>query len=431
LGAPISDNAIDGIFSEKRNQLQLLFDRLIELDNHHIAFYILKNCFALPKLVYLLRVTPTVNHREMLEEIDVGIKVTAEKLINAKLNEKEWIESSLPVRCGGLGIRKVQDLALPAFLSSVNGTSSLVSLMLQMPSLDIMEIADYQDGLDAWSSLNPETDQPLQPSFQKQWDNININRLVNGLQFDSDEDKARVLAIRRRESGAWLHALPSRAIGTLLDNNVFRISIGLRLGIDICAEHTCVCGSEVDVKGRHGLKCKNSAGRFATHGELNAIIKRTLVSADVPARLEPLGLCRDDGKRVDGVTLIPWSRGSRLIWDATRTDTFAPSNIRFSSKEAGRAAEDKARRKERKYSRLIEQNYHFVPFAVETMGPWCAEAMKFFHEVSKMIELKTQEPRSKSFLLQRLSMAIQKGNAAAVMGTFPQSERMEEIFYLC
>ena len=186
----------------------------------------------------------------------------------------------------------------------------------------------------------------------------------------------------------------------------------------------------MDKKGRHGLKCRQKASRYATHAELNSILKRSLVSADVPARLEPVDLCRNDGKRVDGMTLIPWSRGSTLIWDATCTDTFAPSNLRFSTKMAGNAAEDKAKRKVAKYRSLINQNYLFVPFAVETMGPWNEEAIRFFNELTKRIAIKTHEPRSGTFLRQRLSIAIQRGNAAAVMGTFRSNDKMDEIFYI-
>lgn len=97
----------------------------------------------------------------------------------------------MPVRSGGLGVRRIQDIALPAFLSSVNGLSSLVSYMLQIPTLHISEIADYQDGLNAWNELNPDANEPEKPALQKQWDLINVNRMLNELQFDDeDEDKA-------------------------------------------------------------------------------------------------------------------------------------------------------------------------------------------------------------------------------------------------
>ncbi|XP_073949065.1 lipase 3-like [Choristoneura fumiferana] len=38
-------------------------------------------------------------------------------------------------------------------------------------------------------------------------------------------------------------------------------------------------------------------------------------------------MARDDGKRPDGVTLVPWKLGRALMWDATCVDTFALSHI--------------------------------------------------------------------------------------------------------
>jgi hypothetical protein len=57
--------------------------------------------------------------------------------------------------------------------------------------------------------------------------------------MSTDKDQARLLALQEKESGAWLHALPSTNLGTLLDNQCFRISICLRLGIPMCVPHPC------------------------------------------------------------------------------------------------------------------------------------------------------------------------------------------------
>ena len=48
-----------------------------------------------------------------------------------------------------------------------------------------------------------------------------------------------------------------------------------------------------------------------------------------PAVKEPVGLSRSDGKRPDGATQIPWTRGKPLAWDITIPDTFANSYIDF------------------------------------------------------------------------------------------------------
>ena len=43
--------------------------------------------------------------------------------------------------------------------------------------------------------------------------------------------------------------------------------------------------------------------------------------------LEPRGLYRTDGKRPDGVTMIPWEMSKQLVWDVTVVDALAPSRL--------------------------------------------------------------------------------------------------------
>jgi hypothetical protein len=59
------------------------------------------------------------------------------------------------------------------------------------------------------------------------------------------------------------------------------------------------------------------------HTEINSIINRSLTSIHVNSTLEPNGLSRDDGKRPDGMTLVPWIKGQPLVWDVTVVDTLA------------------------------------------------------------------------------------------------------------
>ena len=68
-----------------------------------------------------------------------------------------------------------------------------------------------------------------------------------------------------------------------------------------------------------------------------------------PATKEPAGLMRSDGKRPDGLTLVPWQAGRSVTWDVTVTDTLAESYLNSMSAAAGGAAEAAAIRKEQKY----------------------------------------------------------------------------------
>ena len=84
-----------------------------------------------------------------------------------------------------------------------------------------------------------------------------------------------------------------------------------------------------------------------------------------PAVKEPVGLSRSDGKRSDGATQIPWTRGKQLAWDITIPDTFANSYIGDMSTRATAAADRAAANKTAKCTDLAK-THHFVPIAVET-----------------------------------------------------------------
>ena len=70
------------------------------------------------------------------------------------------------------------------------------------------------------------------------------------------------------------------------------------------------------------------------HAAVNETIRCALVSGGVPAVLEPVGIIHDDGKRLDGMSLIPRSWGLPLLWDFTCSDTLVPSNLSASASGA-------------------------------------------------------------------------------------------------
>ena len=60
-----------------------------------------------------------------LEKFDALLKQAIQRITNSNLSDLQWIQASLPVRDGGLGVRRVSSLALPAFLASAASTQSL------------------------------------------------------------------------------------------------------------------------------------------------------------------------------------------------------------------------------------------------------------------------------------------------------------------
>src|SRR6218665_1087959 len=85
-------------------------------------------------------------------------------------------------------------------------------------------------------------------------------------------------------SGDWLLALPISACGLRLDDEAVRTATKLRLGVDLCVQHECPCGTLVT---GYGLSCRLGHGRTARHALINDITWRGLIKAGFPATREP------------------------------------------------------------------------------------------------------------------------------------------------
>ncbi|CAG9118843.1 unnamed protein product [Plutella xylostella] len=338
---------------------------------------------------------------------EIGLELNSAK-------DRDWLQASLPIRFGGIGVRKVSDVALPAFLSSTHSTLALYNKIIH-PSLGVSEVSCCGEAKEAWQSICPGEALPENPHSQRLWDEPKCLSTGRHLLETStnDTERARLLATAERESGLWLHALPSPKIGTFLDDRSFQTAIGLRLGIKIVQPHHCICGAEVNQLGHHGLSCRRSAGRLSRHAALNDILRRALVSVNTPAVLEPAGVIRDDGKRPDGMSLIPWAHGRSLVWDATCVDTLAASHVPHTSRAAGAAAGTAENLKREKY-RSLDSTYLFLPFGVETMGPWGPDAKSLVKEITSRLADVSGDKRAGAYLRQRLSLAIQRGNVASM-----------------
>ena len=146
---------------------------------------------------------------------------------------------------------------------------------------------------------------------------------------------------------------------------------------------------------------------------LNDIIKRALSSAGFNAVLEPVGLDRGDGKRPDGMTVFPFSRGKCLIWDCTCVDSFFPLSIGSDCYRAWIASRSVEVRKNLKYEGLCDR-YIFQAIAIETSCVFGRDTNAFISRLGHLATSISGERREAEFLRQRLSLATVCGNVQSV-----------------
>jgi len=192
-----------------------------------------------------------------LAEMDNKLRGLISRILNVDMNDSQWIQATLPVRCGGLGIRRSTQVAPSAFLASVAGVMDTVaSILPRHQTLPVDKAIDA--ALGRWKTLGGVTPPSgVDARSQKCWDQPVIKAAADTLIQTACDDytKARLLASQAPHAGDWLNAPPITAVGLRLSNDALRVAVGLRLGVNICAPHVCRCSAQVDARGNHGLSC--------------------------------------------------------------------------------------------------------------------------------------------------------------------------------
>ena len=353
---------------------------------------------------------------EALDRFDSLLRSAVCKITNCSLPDNKWIQSGLPIRDGGLGIRRVSSLALPAFLASAAGSLPLQGIILSNVALQPDSfIASY---LPRWSAKfgNLPPNQPLSGK-QSFWDRPGIlaDKAMVEATLSNEHEKASFFAASAPHSGDWLLALPITACGLRLDDEAVRTAVALRLGTTLCVPHSCPCGVQVDAFGVHSLVCKRASGKITRHQAINDVIARAFVAADMPITKEPSGLLISDSKRPDGLTLLPWQEGKPLAWDVTVICPLAASYV--SGYSPGAAAELAASKKCEKYANL-PNSYIFQPIAFENLGTLNSSAVDLISSLGRKISTKSNDLRESTFLFQRLAITLQRFNSVLLRESF-------------
>ena len=233
---------------------------------------------------------------------------------------------------------------------------------------------------------------------------------------NSPSDVARLLAVSSPHAFDWLNALPISSCGLRLDDDVVRVLVGLRLGLQICESHRCVCDSNgwptrppctiMQIRNWSTVTTRH-AQRYCSSG----FHQRWYPSHE-----------RTDGSG-QGMRTAPWrayidplGRGSlpcvgRHCHTHTRADKPRSLGSRRRLRRGGRSRSEI-------YQIRLTLPFAFVrPSCPRDARPFCKAALDIFVDLGKRIAERTGDPREGAFLFQILSIAIQRGNAAALHGS--------------
>ena len=162
-------------------------------------------------------------------------------MCNVNFNDISSTQLALPAEIGGLGLSSASFIALPAFLASAFGVSDFLTAIF----LETFEDVSFTKALEKWLSLTNEQESPLDGT-QKKWTQPVFVKTTQDLISRMDDKRSTVFIAHQGKFGSqWLNVVPCKNQGLKLDDQHLRISIGLRLGANICVAHTCHFGKRV------------------------------------------------------------------------------------------------------------------------------------------------------------------------------------------
>ena len=133
------------------------------------------------------------------------------------LLDHQWVEATLPVDMGGMGLRSAVNHAPGAFTASLSASSEIMEEVTGKP-MDMAEKVD--DGmLDLLNALGGEAEELTAESalitpqkvFSSRVDQHTAKQLQDLLV--QERDKARLNSLSMQGAGDWLKAVPGRALG--------------------------------------------------------------------------------------------------------------------------------------------------------------------------------------------------------------------------
>jgi hypothetical protein len=230
----------------------------------------------------------------------------------------------------------------------------------------------------------------------------------------NDVGRLRLSSLELRGTSGFYTALPSEALRLKVPPQEFQTALRLRLGMDQPN------GPRMDdPKGHRAL---STTGRYSIgrHNEVRSVVHAACKVFDRQARIEQRG---PDETRADRPGDV-WTRGLRPFGtqsfiDVTVTNPLQTTLFKIAGIDGERAVElrEEAKHRGEGAKAVKEAGQHFQPIAANALGGFSQESLKALRLITTRVCSHSGRQYAREFhqLLERLSMAINRGSAQMVL----------------
>ena len=424
------------------DKIRDVISRLEILQDPQVAYQFLRYCTGAPKASYIMRTTDPSLVGDLYLQFDQAQCDALGRIVGASLttDSAHWVQASLPLDLGGLGIRSVSAHSQAAYVVSCLQTDRLVGQLLGPLGCR----RDYRPAVGVLrelcsSNLIKPLPQNLSGVPQRMVSEcIDLARLEGVVARSEPRHQAVIRSAALPHTGDFLNAVPCPALGLRMEGRAFTYACKYRLGLPVYQTDKPACSACVrepsDRMGDHAIAaCVATGDRIRRHDLLRDRIFDTASAAVLAPRKEVRGLCEDRPERRPGDIVVQRWTGSPAQYESTAFDIMVTSPLHngmlsVTPAEPRRALEEACKYKPEKYNPqanppTLAADVHLVPLVVTTFGAWDEDAAshlrKFavLHAQNKGLEHGT----TIKHFFQRLSVTLQKMNAEMLIRRCPDS----------
>ena len=243
-------------------------------------------------------------------------------------------------------------------------------------------------------------------------------------------DRARLGAVSLPHAGDFLNVVPSPILGLHMRGSEFRQIVSYRLGIPVydVAAACPACRRESSKSGDHAISCGTDGERISRHNQLRDALFATASTAALSPAREERALLPGDSRRPADVFLPHWSGGRDTALDVT---VINPMRLDLIEREAEFPGFALGHAHDRKVSQVGEacerEGIVFIPVVFETFGGMSQAAVKVVRRLGAALAGRSGRDEGEviGHLFQRLSVLLQKGNAALLSNREPRDIPVE------
>ena len=412
LGSPIGPPTFcESSVADRVDKIRAIISNLSDLQDAQLETALLRSCFSLPKLVFILCCCPPALILNALKSFDGLMREALSDLAGSPLSDWAWLKASLPSSSGGLNIRRAILHAPAAYIGSFSQAQPLVSGILgppaKLPPLLPMALGSLQQATARpdWVLLQ-DIDVPLtQHCLSQSIDEASINTLL----ASAPDSRSQALALSTSivHAGDWLNVVPSLALGLHMQDREFRFCLQYWLGLNMFDDRgPCpVCHSAADPYGDHQIGCGGNPDRIHRHNSVRDVI----FSAALAPRREVPSLIPGTQSRPADVFLPNCSRGRLVALDVTVISPLQQATLQGATTTQGHALlVGEARKFTAHGSQCQSAGITFIPITFEALGGMSALAADTIAKIGRLLGQRLGLPPQERtrHLFQRLSVSL-------------------------